>query len=115
MSKIMSAAAVAGLIPACAWAQPWPDGYWRHAHMMSDGRWAGWGGWFVMMFGSILMLVPLAVLIAAVIFAARWAGSRPQGADSRRDRAPLDILKERFARGEIDKAEFEDRRRVLGE
>lgn len=30
-------------------------------------------------------------------------------------RTPLDIHKERFARGEIGKAEFEDRRRVLGD
>jgi putative membrane protein len=30
-------------------------------------------------------------------------------------RTPLDILKERFARGEIDKEEYEERRRTLGE
>jgi putative membrane protein len=44
-------------------------------------------------------------------FAGPWHGdSQPVPG-----RTPLDILRERFARGEIDKDEFEERRRVLGD
>src|SRR6267378_7506898 len=44
---------------------------------------------------------------------AGWAMATYPPHQSPPTRTPLDILKERFARGEIDKAEFEDRRRVL--
>ena len=65
------------------------------------------------------MIVMLALAIAVVVLLVRWLAGpwhslqpphhMPPG------RTPLDILKERFARGEIDKDEFEERRRVLGE
>jgi putative membrane protein len=52
-----------------------------------------------------------AVVVLAVV-ALRWLGRAPQG--SARP-TPLDVLRERFARGEIDKDEFEVRRRALSE
>ena len=70
------------------------------------------GGWFM---GPIMMILFLAVAVIAVVLIVRWLGGSSQG-DSRSAPAPstpTDILKERFARGEIDKEEFEERRRVL--
>ena len=62
------------------------------------------------------MIFFLAILIAIVVILVRWLGGPWQGPiPPHHARTPLDILKEHFARGEIDKAEFEDRRRVLGE
>jgi putative membrane protein len=83
-------------------------------------RYYGWGphmmgGWYAMIFGPLFMILFLAVLVAVVVILVRWLGGPWQGAHPPSARTPLDILKERFARGEIDKAEFEDRRRVLGE
>jgi len=69
-------------------------------------------------FGPLLMILALALAIAAAVVLVRWlsgsgyGAAAPSGSPSR---TPLDILKERFARGEIDKSEFEDRRRVLGD
>lgn len=72
-----------------------------------------------MFFGPLFMILLLAVLVAVTVLLVRWLGgpwhrSIPPH-DALPDRAPLDILKERFARGEIDKEEFEERRRILGE
>lgn len=70
-----------------------------------------------MIFGPLFMILALAAVIAVVVLLVRWLGGPWYGAQPPYQpppgRAPLDILKERFARGEIDKEEFEERRRVL--
>lgn len=107
----------AALAPAGVWAQQAPSDAERYLygpHMM----WWG-GGWYGMIFGPVIMILVLATLIAVVILLVRWLGGPWHGAMpphyAAPGRTPLDILKERFARGEIDKKEFDERRRVLGE
>jgi putative membrane protein len=56
--------------------------------------------------------------VAVVVLIIRWLagptyGHHPPQAPTKKE--PIDILKERYAKGEIDKEEFEERRRVLGE
>ena len=77
------------------------------------------GGWYGMIFGPLFMILVLGLVIAVAVLLVRWLAGpwhsiqtphhTPPG------RTPLDILKERYARGEIDKEEFEERRRVLGD
>ncbi|WP_298356809.1 SHOCT domain-containing protein [Rhodoblastus sp.] len=104
------------LAPVSAWAQQpaGPDGcYWGPNMMYWHGGWSG------MFFGPLFMILGLAIAIALAIVIVRallgpWGPETP----ARRmppERTPLDILKERYARGEIDKEEFDERRRVLGE
>ena len=75
--------------------------------MMWVGNWDNWGGALVMM---LMMLVFWGGLIWLVAYAIR--GSNTAAATSRGPSA-IEQLEERFARGEIDKDEFEERRRVL--
>ncbi|TPJ25448.1 SHOCT domain-containing protein [Mesorhizobium sp. B2-7-2] len=73
-----------------------------------------WGGGWAMIFGPLFMILFFVVLVGAVTRWQRGPGAVPPHQTSP-GRMPLDILKERFARGEIDKNEFEERRRVLGD
>jgi putative membrane protein len=111
-----AAAAALAFAPSAVWAQGPSDAdrYGWGPGMM----WWG-GGWQSMIFGPLFMIFVLAVVVAVVVLVVRWLGSSGQAAvpphQSLPGRGPLDILRERFARGEIDKDEFEERRRVLGE
>ena len=97
-------------VPGLAMAQP-GEAYWG-PHMM-------WGGWFHMFFGFLMMLLFLAILVGLVVLVVRWLGSSEhppfRHAPRQGERSALDFLKERLARGEIDVAEYEERRRALGE
>lgn len=73
-----------------------------------DGFGFGGGG---MGFGMLLIW---GLVIAAIVVLVRGFGAGPGKSASRvRDSTPLDILRERYARGEIDKNEFEQKRRDI--
>ena len=104
------AAVLCFVTPGIALAQQ-PPGPGYGPHMMWNG---GWHGWF---FGPIMMIVFIAIVAVVILFLVRWLGAPGHGAALHHPpgKTPLDILKERFARGEIDKDEFEERRRLLDE
>lgn len=79
---------------------------------------SGWGGGWASWTMYIGMIVFWAGIVALVIWGIRaWAGptavpSAPQVSQAPRESA-ADVLKRRYAAGEIDAAEFEQKRRDL--
>ncbi len=71
-----------------------------------SGSMMGWGGWGVFGLFHVLWWVLVVVAIVALV---RWVFG---GGRREEDRA-LSILRERYARGEINKDEFEARKRDL--
>ena len=70
------------------------------------GNWGGWG----MAFGGFMMIFWVVVLVALIIFIVRWSTGSPNNI-SRRNAA--EILRQRYARGEIDSNEYEERLQFL--
>ena len=72
--------------------------------MLTGIEWGmGLGGWLWMVLGIVLIVVVVWVLVTAL------AGRDRTAADD-----AAQILKARFARGEITQAEYEQARRLLG-
>jgi len=77
---------------------------------MMGWNWDG-GAWVAMSLGMLVWLV-LGVLVVWLVVRGLIALEGPR-ADGLRRREPEDILRERFARGEIDSDEYERRIAVL--
>lgn len=82
----------------------------------SGEYWHSDWGWGHMIFGSFMMVVFWALVIAAVVLVVRAFIGRPHAVGKQTaGNDPLAILRERYARGEIDREEFDDRKRRLEE
>lgn len=79
---------------------------------------SGWGsnmmGWFG---GGIVMLVFWVLLVVFIVWAVKGFGSKNCCSHSNHGSSSnsnaLEILKERYAKGEIDKKEFEEKKKDL--
>lgn len=101
LSRIL--AAITLVNPTVVLAQPREDVYGPH-------MWGGGWGWWA--FGHGMMALFWIVLIVLIVLAVRGLVGRPRAGGRPRDEA-LDILRQRFARGEIEQEEFEKRRQAL--
>lgn len=118
MAKIAGVSALALSMAGSAYAQVGeipggnPGLYYGHRMMWDGGQWGGFG----MFLGPVFMILILVGIIAGIIYLLRLFGGNvlPSGSSAGSDR-PMAILKERFARGEIDSKEFEERRKLLGD
>jgi putative membrane protein len=100
---LASLLAMLGPVPVLAQERTWEWQWSPHPMMFM------WGAWGIGMF--LMMLLFWGLVIAGLVVGIRALLNVGRGEPG--DRA-LEILRERYARGDIDKQEFEARKRDLG-
>lgn len=83
-----------------------------HGMMWGSSQWGGFG----MVLGPIFMILIVIGIVAGVIYLLRHFGAAGPGGSSHtaHDRA-LALLKERYAKGEIDSEDFAERKKLLAD
>lgn len=100
------------LVAVIAWWWPSVSSAQERTYEWGSGMhpmWGIWGMWGVGM--MLMMLVFWVVVIVGIILLIRWLTS--QGREPRLADVALDILRQRYARGDISKEEFDAKKRDL--
>ena len=101
---LLLASMVANLLPRADAFAEWHGYGWGPCSGMM-----GWG-----CFGGIMMgIIWIGAIIVIVLLIRRLLASRHVGG-SKGEESALDILRKRYARGEINKEEFEEKKKDLG-
>lgn len=100
----VSAATMGWVAPVAAFGQEQAYDWRWSMHPM----WWAWGAGGVIM--MLMMLVFWGLVITGVVFTIRWLVRQSNGA---RPDSALEILRQRYARGEINREEFEMKKRDL--
>jgi len=81
--------------------------------MNGAGMMSGWG----MAFGGLMMIIWFAVMVAVVVFVVRWLSGQSTPLTGKKDGTAdaHHLLQQRYAKGEIDSADFDERVKKLRE
>lgn len=82
--------------------------YYGHGMMWGD-QWGGFG----MIFGPIFMILILVAIVVGIVYALKYMGAINLPSNASGSGKALDLLKDRYARGEIDHQEFDERKKRL--
>ena len=75
--------------------------------------WAGGSGWLGL--GWIFMILIWVLVIVGIVALVRWFATGSGDRCEAQRKTPLEILRERYARGETEREEYEQKRRDLME
>ena len=81
--------------------------------MMGPGMMGNWGYGMMGGFGFLSIFLWILIIVGIVLLVVWLVRKTPQWQQERIEESAMEILKKRYARGEINREEFEEKKKVI--